>query len=78
MEESLTTWNKEKGTNKVEVQAADNKAVGKETDKAMGTAMVVAAEVKVEAVVDKVDNPEAATTKVQQMESFISANTQLK
>ena len=77
MAESLTTWNKERETNKVEAQAADNKAVGKEVDEAAGVAMVAAAEVEVKAAEDKVDNPEAATAKVQQMESFISANTQL-
>ena len=51
--------------------------MGKEVDEAAGMAMVTAAEVKVEAAADKVDNLEVATTKVQQMESFISANTQL-
>ena len=71
------TWNKERVTNKVEGQVARSRVVDKETDKAAGAEMVAAAEVKVEAVADKVDNPEAATTKVQQMESFISANTQL-
>ena len=77
MAESLTIWNKERATNKVEGQAEDSKVVGKEVDKATGVAMVAAAEVEVEAKADKVDNPEAATTKVQQMERFISANTQL-
>ena len=50
---------------------------GKETDEAVDAEMEVAVEVEAEAAEDKVVNPEAATAKVQQMESFISANTQL-
>ena len=67
MAESLTIWNKERATNKVEGQAEDSKVVGKEVDKATGVAMVAAAEVevKVEAVAHKLDNLEAAMTKMQ-------------
>ena len=70
------TWNKERVTNKVEGQVARSRVVDKETDKAAGAEMVAAAEVKVEAVADKVANPEEAATKIQ-MENSISANTQL-
>ena len=62
--------------NKVKVKAADNKAAGKEADKVVDVAMVVAAKVEVEAVADKVANPEEAATRIQ-MENSISANTQL-
>ena len=51
--------------------------MGKEMDEAVDAATVAAVEAKVEVAEDKVVNPGAATAKVQQMESFISANTQL-
>ena len=78
MEESPIIWNRETIANRVEDQAVVSQVEGKETDEAVDAEMAAAVEVEAEAAEDKVVNPEAATAKVQQMESFIIANTQLK